>query len=202
MRLIKMFGLAALAAVAAMAFVGATSASALPTQICKVHTGLLCPAGEARTLTHLTLLEGTVGKLNAGITVLCLNVLVHATPLGLGSPQNVHTLASEYTGCGTGSAHDNCTVTVEEQPLGDLLKTGLDQGILLLSSGRTRLKCNNLGIDCIYDTEGVEFSAGAMMLTAEETPVAELGGKFFCPNEGKLSGLLLDLSPNLSYILG
>jgi hypothetical protein len=93
-------------------------------------------------------------------------------------------------------------VTVEEEPLGLLLKTGLDAGVLTLDSGRTRLVCSNLGIDCKYDTAGVSFTAGAMMLTAEKTPTTELGGKFFCPDEGQLDGLLLDLpEADLSFIL-
>ncbi len=189
-----MFGLAALAAVAAMAFVGATSASAGDTQLCKVNTSLLCPAGEARTAIHQVLATGTVGKLLALLNVLCLGVLVEATALGLANPQVVHALSMSFTGCGTGSAHDNCTVTVQELPLSHLLKTGPDEGVLTALNGRTRLQCSG-GIDCVYDTEGIEFAVGAQHLTAEKTPVTELGGKFFCPNEGALDGLLVTLDP-------
>ncbi len=201
-----MFGLAALAAVAAMAFVGATTASAeTDTALCTEHneeTGLLCPKGSEATLSHLTLLEGTVGKLLSSlVTVLCLGVLIEATPLALGNPQEVHTLESAYTGCGTGSAHNNCTVTVEEEPLGSLLKTGLDEGSLSVLSGRVRLVCSSPSINCVYDTAGSLFSAGAGMLTAEKTPTKELGGKLICPNEGKLDGLLLDLPDDETYIL-
>ncbi|HEX5376020.1 MAG TPA: hypothetical protein VFW48_07665, partial [Solirubrobacterales bacterium] len=85
MRSIGKIGLAALAAVAAMAFVGATSASATSTQLCKVHTGLTCPEGNVVTSVHMSLAEGTVGKLLANTTdVLCLSYLAEATALGLG----------------------------------------------------------------------------------------------------------------------
>ncbi|HEX5375629.1 MAG TPA: hypothetical protein VFW48_05680 [Solirubrobacterales bacterium] len=190
MRLIKMFGLAALAAVATMAFVGATSASAISTQLCTTHTGLTCGAGNAVTSHHVVLASGTVGKILASINILCLGILIQTTPLGLGNPQQIHVTEQIFSGCGTGSAHDNCTVTIQEQPLANLLKTGLDEGVLSLTNGRTRLACANLGFDCVYDLEGMEFEVSGGHLTATETPLTELGGKFFCPDEGFLDGLL------------
>ncbi len=200
MRPIKMFGLAALAAVAAMAFVGATSASATNTQLCKVHTSLACPAGEAVTSHHMVLASGTVGKLlGEAINVLCLSILIDATPLGLANPQSIHTLSFTFTGCGTGSTHNNCTVTTQELPLADLLKTGLEEGVLKFTNGRLRTQCPSLGMDCVYDGEGMEFAVGGQHLTAEETPAVELGGKFFCPNEGQIDGLFETLTD--AYVL-
>jgi len=201
MRLIKTFGLAALAAVAAMAFLGATSASAeTSTQMCKTHTGLTCGAGNAVTSHHMVLASGTVGKLLSSTTVLCLNILIEATPLGLGSPQSLHTTSFTFTGCGTGSAHDNCAVTTTEQPLANLLKTGLDEGVLAFTNGQQRTVCANLGIDCVYDGAEMEVSVGGQHLTASETPTTELGGKFFCPNEGFVDGLFETLTN--TYVLG
>ncbi|HEX5375497.1 MAG TPA: hypothetical protein VFW48_04995 [Solirubrobacterales bacterium] len=201
MRLIKMFGLAALAAVAAMAFVGATSASATSTQLCTAHTGLACGAGNAVTSHHMVLASGTVGKLlGEAIDVLCLGILIEATPLGLGNPQSIHTTSFTFTGCGTGSAHNNCTVTTEEQPLANLLKTGLEEGVLAFTNGRLRTQCPSVGMDCVYDGEGMEFTVGGQHLTAEESPAFELGGKFFCPNEGWIDGLFETLTD--TYVLG
>ncbi len=193
-----MFGLAALAAVAAMAFVGATSASADPgkTQICN-KAELICQAGNATTSLHLVLTPGTIGKLLAAINVLCLGVLINATPLGLGAPtQSVHSLSQEFTGCGTSSTHNNCTVTIPagQQPLYSLTKVALDVGVLTALSGQVRLVCSNIGLDCLYDAEGMEFEAGGNMITANETSVTELGGKFFCPDEGLLDALLENLT--------
>ncbi|HEY7949715.1 MAG TPA: hypothetical protein VID51_02655 [Solirubrobacterales bacterium] len=200
-RLIKMFGLAALAAVAAMAFVGATSASAsASTQICTEHTGLTCAAGKGSATVHQVLAAGTVGELLALIDVLCLSFLVEATALGLGNPQSIHATSQTFSGCGTGSAHNNCTVTVQEQPLSNLLKTGLDEGVLTATNGRTRLQCSNIGLDCVYDLEGIEFAVGGGHLTANETATNELGGKFFCPDEGLLDALLETLGN--AYVLG
>ncbi|HEY5708795.1 MAG TPA: hypothetical protein VIS51_05330 [Solirubrobacterales bacterium] len=201
MRLIKTFGLAALAALAAMAFVGAASVSAsTSTQLCTIHTGLTCGAGSAATSVHMTLAVGTVGKLLGSISVLCLGALVEAEALGLGKPQSVHTTSMSFSGCGTGSGHSNCTVTVLEEPLANLLKTGLDEGILTPTNGRILLHCSNLGIYCTYDLEGLELEVGDQHLTMEETPAKELGGKFFCPDEGLLDGLLKTTFAN-TYVL-
>lgn len=202
MRFSNISSLAAIVALAVMSFVTTSTASAEgSTQLCKVHTSLTCPKGEETTAVHMTLVAGTVGKLLSSlVNVLCLGVLVEATPLALGNPQEVHVLSSSYTGCGTGSAHSNCTVTVQEQPLVSLFKTGLDEGSVELLSGRTRLQCSNLGIDCVYDTEGTLFEVGGGRLKAENTPTTELGGKFFCPDQGQLDGELETLAS--SYILG
>jgi hypothetical protein len=162
---------------------------------------LECADGAESTSVHQVLATGTVGKLlNSLVTILCLGVLVEADPLALGSPQEVHTLSSAYTGCGSSSTHSNCTVTVEEEPLALLLKTGLDSGSLTVDSGRTRLQCSNLGVDCKYDAAGTLFAVSAGHLTASKTTTTELGGKFFCPDKGELDGLLETLVP--SYILG
>ncbi len=196
MRLVKMFILTALAAVATMAFVGATSASAFgSTQLCKVNTSLLCPAGEARIAGHQVLKTGTVAKLLALLTILCLGLLRELTALGLANPQSLHALSMSFTGCGTGTAHNNCTVTVQELPLANLLKTGVNEGIATTTNGRYRWVCSGLGIDCTLDSEGLEVAISEQEEIAEETPVTELGGKFFCPNEGKLDWSLVWLDP-------
>ena len=196
MRLVKTFGLAALTAVAAMAFVGATSASAESnTVLCKTHPGLLCPPGEEQTHIHFVLAAGTIFNLLASINILCLGLLRESEPLSLGNPQIVHNVNLSFSGCGTGSAHNNCTITIQEQPLAVLLKTGLDEGVLTAVSGRMRAQCANLGIDCVYDLEGAEFSVAGGHATASETTTSELGGKFFCPDEGLLDVLLETLLP-------
>jgi hypothetical protein len=195
MRLVKAIGLAAIATLVATALVGVASASATSTQLCNVHTGLTCPEGQGTAAVHMTLSEGTVGKLLSSLaTVLCLNVLATATPLGLANPQSVHAEA-EYTSCGTNSTHTNCKVTVEEQPLFNLLKIGLDEGSLTATNGITHLVCTEVGIfkvkvDCLYDSTGLLFKVGGQHLTAEKTPIKFIEGSFSCPENSQLDGLL------------
>ena len=205
MRLVRTIGLAAIAALAAMALVGASTASAeveKPTVLCNVHENLECPAGhkvEGEELP-LALLGGGVGQLlNSLLNVLCLNVLATVTPLDLGElkttgAQPVHSLHSEYTGCGAEGLHNNCTVTVLEEPLFDLLKTGLDQGSATALNGKTEIECKNstffkITIKCKYNTTGLLLSAGGNHITANETVVNKESGTL-CPSTSKIDGLL------------
>jgi hypothetical protein len=104
-----------------------------------------------------------------------------------------------FTGCGSNSAHDNCTVTVEEQPLFHLLATEFDAGILLGLSGAVRFKCVVFGfikIDCLYNFFGVEFGmtgGNPAHITAEGTPFEYVEGSGLCPEESSLDFLLQTL---------
>jgi hypothetical protein len=206
MRLIKMFGLTSVAAVVAMAFVGVTSASAVSTQLCTVSTGsLLCGAGNAVASVHQVLATGTVGELLAEIPILCLGYLVEATAGALGNgatKQTISSISQSFTGCGWNSTHSTCSVTVPvgQQPVFGLLKVGLDEGTLTGISGQARLVCSSIGIDCLFDIGGMSFEATGGHLKANEASTTELGGKFFCPNEGLLDALLETLGN--AYVLG
>jgi hypothetical protein len=117
------------------------------------------------------------------------------TALGLANPQLIHVTALSYTGCGTNAAHTNCEVVVLELPLAHLNKTGLDTGSFLALGGKIHVICENVDIfgtdiECEYDATGLTFSVGAQHLTAFETPVAEIGSDFLCPNNPTLDGLL------------
>ena len=199
MRLIKLSDLVAIAAVFAMAFVGATSASAeTTTQFCNAHTGLTCGAGSGATSVHLVLAAGTVLKLLSSLVdILCLNELWESsgTDVGaLGNPQRLDLTTKVATGCGTTAAHNNCTLTAESLPDATLLKLGLDEGSLEFLNGTMRLQGCGLGLNCVYNLEGTLVSVGAQHVTLEVTPTTELGGKFFCPGEGTLDALLVTLS--------
>ena len=203
MRLVKLSILGALLAVASSALLGSTASA--NTELCLGHEELACTNGPVETpygpveTTHAVATTGTVVKLLGVITVLCLGALAEATALENGSPQELHATTLSFTGCGTGSSHNNCTVSIEELPSFDLLKTGLDEGTLTATNGQVRLVCSSLGLDCLYDTEGLEFSAGAQHITAEEVELTELGGKFLCPNESSLDSLLEPLES--AYVL-
>ena len=202
MGLIRTLGLAALAALATLVLVGASPASVnTPTQLCKVHTSLAC-SGQATTEIHM-LNEGVGTLLNNLADVLCLTVLVNNTPLTSGKPQQVHSSGLIFQNCGTTSSHNNCAVTVEEEPLFNLLKTGLDKGVATGTNGRFRVKCEDIfgfiAIDCKYDFNEVEFPVGTQHLTANETPIEFVAGSELCPEESTLDGLLKSLTA--AYIL-
>jgi hypothetical protein len=200
MRLIKMFGLAAVAAVTAMAFVGATSASAADTQLCASHTTLTCNG-----LVPIAPSMEQVGSgylLGSGFHVKCDNFAGSGTPLALGSPQQIHIKTLSFTHCAT-NQNDGCQVTVLELPLASLTKTGLDAGVFTTANGEVLIYCEDVlfafDAECRFDLTGVSLSAGAQHLTASKTPVDELTENFLCPDDSTLDGLLtLNLN---SYIL-
>ncbi len=204
MRLIKTFGLAAIAAVAAMAFVGATSALAANTQLCTSHTALTCGAAATGvSMTNSGLGSGVL--LTDLVDILCLNITGSGNVLALANPQQVHVAHLLFTNCGTKSTHSNCTVSVLELPLANLNKTGLDTGTITgASGGLVLVRCENIdifGIDihCIFDATGSSFAMGAQHLTADDTWITPVEGEL-CPEEAFLDGLLRTAGSN-RYIL-
>ena len=197
MKLVTKCGLAGLAALSIMAFIGASSASAtFNTQLCATSSGLTCGT-PAKNPVHATLRLAPLTLLSDSIDVLCLNVLLNGEALSLANPQVIHGTVS-LTNCGSNSAHDNCTATVEEQPLFHLLKTATGRGFLLGLSGLERVKCTVFGfikIDCLYDYTGIELSAeDPGLLKLEETPVAFVEGSGLCPEESSIDGELETLT--------
>jgi hypothetical protein len=217
-RLIKILGLAAISALAAMAFLGASTASATNnTVLCLKGEKLICPEGEKleNALIHMVLSSepgefGGVGKLLSSLaTVLCLNVLVSAETLTLAvAPEKllIHQHSFEPTGCGTNSTHTNCTITTEEQSLFLLLNENTEVGegeelkvvehaTAEAMGGITHVVCTEVGIfkvkiDCKYAANGIKFLIHEGHLTAKETPVKIIEGSFFCPEKSTVDGLL------------
>lgn len=207
MRLIKVFSLVAFATAISAGLIGVSSASALvSTELCKVHPAstLVCPTGEAVEEDMQELKPNTLWVfLTDPVNVLCLSALKKATASALGNPQFLHTMELTIGGCGTAAGHNNCTVTAEQLPELTLLKIGLDEGILTALNGSLRIQCANLGLNCLYDLAGLELTMGNQLTHSGgefETPIQELGGKFFCPDEASLDYLLVTEKPH--YILG
>lgn len=162
-----------------------TTLEAPSTVLCNTHESPTCES-PAETFT-MSPQGGTLLKfLTGALTILCLNVSSTVEPLGSGDPQLLHVSALSLTGCGALSSHSDCSVTVEELPLLGLKRAGLDIGLLSIESGLLRLQCMSWGINCTYNLAGLEFEVeggNPMALTAAETPLEEIGGKFSCPGE-------------------
>ncbi len=190
MRLVKMLGLAAIAAVVAMAFVGATSASA--TNLCNSHSAVTCEEGqEASSVSMVN--EGVGTLLTDLVNVLCLTISASGTPLA--DSQTIHISSLSFTNCGTKATHENCKVSVlGDLPLVNLFNTGLDAGTIVGTDGEILVNCDNIdifGIDihCVYDGTGLEFPVGNQHLTADNTQVDKISGSL-CSEESYLDGLL------------
>jgi hypothetical protein len=192
-----MFGLVALTALAAMAFVGASTATGI-TALCKSNEKI-CSEGNLVTSLHVASTTGTLTSLLSELgPVLCLNLLVTSKSLQVGDPQKINGEVVSFTGCGTSATHNNCIVKFNELPQFALSKTELNLGELVITSGTFSLECPNLFLKCTYDTPYMNFEVeGALhqtgtghgMITAEEEGASFMEGTF-CPEEMGLDFLL------------
>jgi hypothetical protein len=175
---IKMFGLAALAALLAMALVGAGSAMAEDTILCSNDSTSSCTATSS---VH----EVSVGKakLLASPEVQC-NVLFESTSVGAaGAPQVIE---GHFT-------YTNCGCTVKEKAGTTAKISVLKEGHEIASvTGEAEIIVTCFGIECTYKGTGLKGTAKGPLLSTEangETNLSEqeVSGKgAFCPSKGKL----------------
>jgi hypothetical protein len=169
-RLIKMFGLTAIAVGAFMAFLGATSASAVTSLeevvLCKTSAD---PCGAKEHLTSGAVLKGTsIGEPDLlggfGVTVLCTSSATKGKTTSLLAHGEIEELT--FTGCkeNGGTA---CTATAVAARLPYLVKGELNSAHngyeALVTPGpsglrpEVRLVCASIGIDCNYGADNVLF---------------------------------------------
>jgi len=223
MRLIKMFGLAASAAVAAMAFVGASSAMAdggNGTAICK-QDELACAAANlypANTTVLASLLNP--GLTGVGASLLGPNLVLEVTCFqshsksktlaALASPLTGHLEELSFSHCfhKTGVA---CTVTINHVGELLLLKTAANLGTATVHNVSATVECGISPVifRCFYKTNampmhalGTGLDGTAAMLVAdhaeltEEKKLTSIG----CPTRGLFDGAYEILSPTPAYV--
>jgi hypothetical protein len=174
---IKMLGLAALAALMAMAFVGASSAMAESTELCGSDPGTgsteACGKGgaqEAVTHVHETTLSGAPESLlSSNVEILCDVLFLGDT---VGSTSNpVEILGNfTYSNCMTAS-NGSCTITeVSSDFKLNVLKLGHELADVspVGVGGQLNLHCGFL-INCTYDGEGLTAHALGPLLSGTET---------------------------------
>jgi hypothetical protein len=209
---IKTFGLAALAALLAMAFVGATSAVATdPTALCEVDpgTGLheVCPAGKLVTHVHETTLAEKKGILKTSLLTIECDVLF------LGDVTTTGALAKAKESLLIVGLHDpakgeipligafvysncsnSCTATEENGPPEiKVLKEGHETA-KVTGEGLVHVVCGK-SIDCSYNGTGLVGTAKGPLLSTEtngdvtltEVKTTKEVGGFLCPKESKLT---------------
>jgi hypothetical protein len=187
---IKIIGLAALTALLAMAFVGASSAMAEPTALCKADQN---PCEEKNVVSHVH--ETSVGKaklLSSVGTTEC-NVLFlgdAASAMAAGAGLGV-VGGFTYTNCELGGSA--CTAKEENGPAEiQVLRTGHETATVT-GEGLVHLVCSGF-IDCSYNGTGLSGTAKGPLLStqkngevslSEQTTNKETGG-FLCPKTAKL----------------
>jgi len=202
-KLIKMFGLAAMAALMAMAFAGAGSAMAESTALCDTMPGSgeheVCPAGHLVKHVHEVTLESKLAKLLSSVEVECdVLFLGDVTTEGLLSKAAGAWLTIvgkfTYTNCNCEVKETSASSTIEVLKLGHELADVKGKGVVLVIC---------IGINCEFTGEGLlghalgpllaEETNGEVRLEEQETK--KLAGGFLCPKTAKLDILTTPLSP-------
>jgi hypothetical protein len=189
-RLIKILGLAAIAALASMAFIGATSASADSFCLEPGHHSNECPAAKIYkgNVTGLTngktaiLLENGSIKQECHSTVLALGSTIKNEGAHIGVEVLVDTGALTFTGCSGLCANAEST-----RPAFLLLQAlTLDAFITADGAGLSRARLFNctFGIECEYQFKNASqlTAIGTDTIIATNVPLEKVGGSFLCPN--------------------
>ncbi len=181
-------GAAVVAAIAAMAFLGVSSAVAMPTVLCSANE---LPCAAAHVVTHVHFVDGAA-KLLAGTsgTVSCTTTLFLGDALALGAPLVIHGNFT-YSGCVRNGGPETCEVTeTSTSSLLNVLMTAANLGEVT-GEGEVHVHCGTF-IDCFYKGEGLKGHAlGANLPTTagdvalSEQEVKKVKG-LFCPATAKL----------------
>jgi len=193
-----MFGLAAIAAVAAMAFVGASSATASgSTLLCEGNTVALDGTGAPACNSPAELHFVSVGKgtlLNKVLNVQCESLIKAVrTSAALANPVHFSGTLS-YSNCTGG-----CLVKVITQGTILALKTGTELVNVTASGFVVNVNCFGF-INCDYNATnltGHGLGGGVAHVTYNENAVniQEALSGFGCPETAKLDALFVSLNP-------
>ncbi len=199
MKPIKMLGLAALAALTAMAFAGASSAMAEDTALCVLHHEIRegCTGIEH---VHEATLPGKKAVLKTSILTIECDVLFLGdglinpeTGLPSGSPLIVHGTLT-FTNCGS------CTLTEENGPAEfKVLKEGVETGSVV---GEYLVHSECSGLNCRYNGVGLKATAKGSLKSTETNGEASLTKQhlnkesgIFCPSTTELTITTTPLLP-------
>jgi hypothetical protein len=192
MKPIKMLGLAALTALLAMAFVGASSATADPTALCKADESP-CEAANEITHVHETTLSGGKATLLNSIS----NVLCDTLFLGdVNSTAVVEGVLLEgkftYTNC-VDEKPNGCTATEENGPAEIVVLKEGHETASIEGEGEVKVVCT--GISCKYNGEGLIGTGKGPLLAVTEKTNGEVSISEQTTN--KVSGLLCPATAKL-----
>jgi hypothetical protein len=192
--MIKLLGMAAVTAVAAMALVGASSAMAESTQLCTNETGTCV---EPTTVHSVTV--GHALLLSSIVNVEC-DALVSATvPKGLvtNGPVVLNPATLSYSNCLNGAS----VTVIKQGTISILTEGGEAKELATQTASGFRVLVEAVGLHCVYSAEGLKGHALGPLktgsnkdhVTYSEAEVHKVEG-FFCPSVSKLDALFQDLT--------
>lgn len=198
MRLSKAFSFA-LVAVTAVAIIGASSAAAETTALCKKHEN---PCAAANIYVgHFDAVAANPVFLTSLTNITCKKAHLLGYALGLGNPLTIHLEAFNFAEDCLTTAGDECVVNPIELGLALLLRTGSNLGSLQLHDTKVLVSCPASFIHCVYGGLPVFHVIGSpnkealASVHANEVPL-EHGEGFFCPEETKLDALYKVVLPD------
>lgn len=221
MKYIKILGLAAIAAMALTAFVGAGTASAAKTVLCKANETPCSPANTyaAKTKIVAGLKAGTNAKLKTeggfvNPTVECTTSAVEGETSEIeGEPLKGKITVLSFGGC-SAAGFGKCTATAKNLPYNAAITTDpksepetMGDGILTVTSGGTgnpgaEVVCEKIAAPCVY-------SAVSFALTIKGGNPAEViasalplsGGVFPCPPKATWTATYTITSPKPLFVI-
>jgi hypothetical protein len=196
---VKLFSAATLAAIAAMALVGAPSAMAEgSTAACKVNE-TPCSAGNLFTGKAEGIGENVL-LLSSVLTVTCAKSKIAGTILELAKPLIAHLELFSFEECKTNSGTP-CKVVPIKLGLIEVLRTGPNVGTATSDGGTEELiQCGSF-IHCVYGGKpSLKIEGGEHPSVKAIGAALEGTGGFFCPKEASYDALYKLTSPLSLYV--
>jgi hypothetical protein len=185
----KAIGLALACALTTMAFLGASSASAGTTALCKKHEN---PCAAANIYTgHIEAVAEGPQLLTNATTIQCKKALFLGFALGLANPLTIHVEKFEFFDDCLTTEGNACEFKTLELGLALLLRTAANLGTLTLHDTKVLVSCPQEFIHCVYGGLPVFHMEGSPTKESLATILSnevlwEHGESLFCPMESKL----------------
>jgi hypothetical protein len=181
-----MFSLSALAALLAMAFVGASSTMAETTALCLNDSETSCTAV---THHHESTLAGSQAVLKTNILTIKCDVLFLSTSVGSEASPLIVKGNFTYSNC-----NNSCVILEENGPAEIKVLVESHETSKVTGEGLVHLECGSF-IDCLFNSEGLVGTGKGALLSTETNgevkitaqKVKEEGGSFFCPDTSELT---------------
>jgi len=208
MKIARIVGLVAAAAMALTASLGAGSAFGAETTLCKTNTeSPACKSADRYAagtaikaeVTETLFVENPIAKVQCGESQ-----LEAKTSAGAGAPLPVELSAWTLGKCGTTAAQNNCTVTAQEAGKAGALLWGSGANGTLSASASWHIQCTIAGfnkIDCTfgYNSSATLNGGNPAQLAVAKTTLSRTGS--ICPTTASLKAVNYSVSsPNPAYV--
>jgi hypothetical protein len=201
MKYLKILGLTAVAAMALMAFLGASSASA--TVLCKTTQNVCAEKWDYPAGTRIEAIVLNTVLLKAGIEDTCTKGVANGITANTGSDtETVHGEIAELT-------FENCTCPVTVIKKGELEIHYEGEGKGTLTGKGSEVTVNCAGVTCTYGTAAGGTDLGTLDEPANSTSdtkmtisasLPKLAGGFFCASTGTWTGEYTVTKPVPLYV--